>query len=167
MFRDLFSEVVSIVNRWVPQKKYDKEPEYRDDLIEFLRRELNKPSYFSFGPPQRISVRREASKGLCDIAVDRKIGIELKKDLSKKKQVDRLIGQIVDYKKDYEDILIVLVGNTNKEALELLKDKINDLKGNQMIFSFSREPRIKIIDKGSTPRTKRKEKSPFGFDLGM
>ena len=165
MFRDLFSDVISTVNRWKPQKKYENESKYRDDLLDFLRRELNKPSYFPFGQPQRISVRKEAGRGLCDIAVDRRIGIELKKDLGKKKQADRLIGQIVDYKKDYEDILIVLVGKTNREALELLKDKIDALRGNPLAFSFNREPRIRIIDKGSTSRMKRKEKS--SFDLGF
>lgn len=112
-----------------------------------------------------MSVLPEHGRGLCDIAVDRRIGIELKKDLSSKKQVDRLAGQLMVYKREYEDIIVVLVGKTNKNALELLRDRIDDLyKMNGYNFGLNRQ-RIEIIDKGSKERAFKKGQDMFGVDL--
>jgi len=170
MFGDLYADVIRFIKSWQPQKKYGGELQYRDDLMEFLRDSLNRSdSPFMLSPAKRVSIRKEDGRGLCDIAVDRRIGIELKKDLSKKAQINRLVGQIVDYKREYEDIVIVLVGETNKDALDGLKDAIDDLVGNQMGIGLSRQPRIKIIDKGSKSKSKsskeKKPKSPFDFGL--
>lgn len=115
---------------------------------------------------KKISIRKENGRGLCDIAVDRRIGIELKKDFKEKKQINRLIGQIVDYKREYEDLIIVFVGNTDKNALDILRDAISDLSGNQLIVGLSREPRIKIIDKGVGNKKKQGRKSSIGLDFG-
>lgn len=116
----------------------------------YLREILNKPkTSILLVPPKRVSVRREHGRNQCDVVVDRDIGIELKNDLKEQKEVDRTVGQIKRFKKDYKDIIILLVGKTNKEKLEALKDEIDDLRGNYMMIGFTKEPRIKIIDKGS------------------
>lgn len=131
MFDSLFENVVSAIERWEPSQNYSKEEQYRDDLLEFLREELNKSSPFSLGN-DRVSVTAEHGRGLCDIGVNRKVGIELKNNLKSKSVVDRLVGQINTYKKEYNDVVIVPVGDTNSNSLELLKDHIADMsKGNE------------------------------------
>ncbi len=80
-----------------------------------------------FGPQDKIVVKKESGRGLCDIAVNRVVGIELKKDLKSKAQIDRLTGQIRRYMKDYDVILVVLVGNTNSDAREDLEEAIQDI----------------------------------------
>jgi hypothetical protein len=165
MFGSLFGDAVNLIEKWRPKQKYSNENRYRDDLANFLRKEFKeRQDSFLFGSGERVSIKKEAGRGLCDIAINEQIGIELKKDLSKKKQVDRLMGQLIDYKKAYEDIIIVLVGKTNKDALELLRDKVSELNKESGIgFGLSQTPRIKIIDKAS--KTK-KSRSKDLFDLG-
>jgi len=69
------------------------------------------------------------------------------------------------YKREYEDIIVVLVGKTNKNALELLRDRIDDLyKMNGYNFGLNRQ-RIEIIDKGSKERAFKKGQDMFGVDL--
>jgi len=171
MFGSLYSDVVRAIKSWQPKKKYNVEPQYRDDLIDFLRHSLNESRASGiFSPQKRVSIRKEDGRGLCDIAVDRRIGIELKKDLSKKTQVNRLVGQIVDYKREYENIVIVLVGKTDKNALDSLMDAIHDLESNQMDIGLTRQTKIKIIDKGSNDNKENmenKSKSPFDFGPGL
>ena len=161
MFGDLLSEVMGLIEKWKPGK-YPKEPGYRDELVDFLREQLNeKPDQLGFAK-QRLSINKEDSRGYCDIGVDRKVGIELKKDLKGKSKIDRLAGQIMDYKKEYKDIIVVLVGDTDKDALEALKDKIAQLSQGGGLYQ---EPRIKIINKGTGAKTQEKPKSPW--DIGI
>jgi hypothetical protein len=176
-FDTLFEDTISIIKNWTSEKEYSNETSYRDDLLNVLREKLNQVNDPIFGRQNRVSVVKEDGRGLCDIGINRLIGVELKKDLKSKSQVDRLVGQIHGYKKDYQDLIIVLVGKTNKEALEGLKDRISDLTRNAS-YGFNQEPRIKIIDKGSqTKDTVKKESNrrnkslqfddirPFGVDL--
>jgi len=150
MFRDtLFNDVIHIINHWNPKSKYPNETKYRDELLEYIRDGLNSNNSMFGISRGRVSVKKEDSRGLCDIGIDRRIGIELKKDLKSKAQVNRLIGQIVNYKRDYQDIIILLVGDTNKEALENLKDDLSDLNRGDNPYSLSQQHRIKIINKAT------------------
>ncbi len=159
IFDDLFEDSIQIIKSWKPKQNYSNENLYRNDLIEFLRNELNEgQSPFSFGQQRRISVTKEDGRGLCDIGIDRTVGIELKKDIKSKSQVDRLAGQIMGFKKDYQYLIVVLVGRTNKDALEILKDNISDLSGSNAGFGFNQGSRIRIIDKGSQIKDKEKPK---------
>lgn len=156
-FDTLFEDTISIIKNWTSEKEYSNETSYRDDLLNVLREKLNQVNDPIFRRKNRVSVAKEDGRGLCDIGINRQIGVELKKDLKSKSQVDRLVGQIHGYKKDYQDLIIVLVGKTNKEALEGLKDRISDLTRNTS-SGFIQESRIKIIDKGSqTKNTAKKE----------
>ena len=87
---DLFATVVRLVENWSPKKRYSKEIKYRDDLLDFLREEFNKiQTYPYWSSHSKVSVMKEVGRGLCDIAVDKSIGIELKKDLDGKSKVNR------------------------------------------------------------------------------
>ena len=146
-FDTLFEDAVSIAKNWTPEKEYSNETSYRDDLLDVLREKLNQVNDSLFVRQNRVSVAKENGRHLCDIGINRQIGVELKKDLKSKSEVDRLFGQIHGFKKDYQDLIIVLVGKTDKEALEGLKDKISDFTRN-ISYGLNQEPRIKIIDKG-------------------
>ena len=67
----------------------------------------------------------------------------MKKDLKGKSDVDRLTGQLVGYKSQYSDLIVVLVGKTDEEAFEYLKLQISAIKDN----SYTAQQRIKIIRK--------------------
>ena len=130
----LFDNVVKAINRWKPSAEYPNEPKYRDDLQEYLLKVLNRPDPMSL-IRQSVIVRKEAGRGLCDLEVNRRIGIELKRNLKSKEMVDRLAGQINNYEREYSDIIIVLVGNTD----------INHFQHLRMDISRRRE-RISLMD---------------------
>ncbi|MDD3492188.1 MAG: hypothetical protein PHZ19_01665 [Candidatus Thermoplasmatota archaeon] len=166
MFGGLYSEVLSVIRAWEPKQNYNSELKFRDDLISFLREELNKTgSPFALGPKKRINLKKEDGRGLCDIAVDGSIGVELKRNLKGKSQIDRLLGQVQRYKRFYGHIIIVLVGNISRDALDDLHDALEDLKGNQMGLSLTPEPDIKVVDKSAGTK-KKKPSGPFGLGIG-
>jgi ethanolamine utilization protein EutP (predicted NTPase) len=113
--------VISLIKCWKP-KKFQKEFKYKDDLSNYLSDELNKSSSSILKPD--ISVKRTVGKGLCDIVVNRKIGIELRKDLATKEDVDLLCQQLNSYERGYEEVIVVLLGKSNPIALEQLKDDV-------------------------------------------
>lgn len=166
MFGSTFNDVVTCINRWKPKEKYSTENQYRNDLIEVLRLELNEKQSPLGLQQQRISITKDDGRGLCDIGVAKKVGIELKKDLNSKSQIDRLAGQVMDYKEDYEDIIIVLVGDTNKDAYELLKDKIAQLSKSSGGIVLYQEPKIKVINKCFGAKESESPKRPF-WDMGI
>ena len=82
MFDALFDDAISIITRWRPSKQYGKENQYRDELMEVLRKKFNEQFSLSFGTRNRVKITSESGRHLCDIAINEKrLGIELKKDL--------------------------------------------------------------------------------------
>lgn len=152
---ELYNEVFDEIENWDPKKKYSKEELYRDDLVKHLRKELNRPNpLFLQG---KVTVKIEAGRGLCDICVNESIGIELKKDLRKKSEIDRLIGQITRYKKDYDHIIVVLVGNTDLNSKDDLAEIIDGLGDNPL---FLNQQQIEIIDKSG--QDNKEDENQFG-----
>ncbi len=159
-FDTLFEDSIRTIRSWKPTQKYGDEGKYQKELIDILKKELNeRQDPYSLGQKKRITISSEAGRGLCDIGINRQIGIELKKDLKKKAQIDRLAGQIMEFKKDYQDLIIVLVGDTDKDKLDLLKDKMSDLSSEGDIFSNRQGHRIRVIDKGSQIKEIEKQES--------
>lgn len=166
MFNDIFGDCIELIKTWKPKQKYNNENQYREDLMDFLMRKLNDNSnQVLFTPQRRISITKDDGRGLCDIGIDRKIGIELKKDLKSKRKIDTLIGQIVNEYLRYEHVIVVLVGNTDKYSLEILKDKISDLneKYNNPVFNYG--PKIRLIDKSGLIKEEIKKDSYDIFEL--
>ncbi|MFH1101652.1 MAG: hypothetical protein V1726_06430 [Methanobacteriota archaeon] len=174
MFDTTFDDAISIIKAWQPKQRYPNEPQYRDDLLEFLRNKFDRIAESSFGIRTRLSIKKEDGRGLCDIAIGNAVGIEMKKDLKGKSEVDRLTGQIVSYKKQYGDLIIVLIGKTDGDALENLKEQISSIFRDTS-FGMNREPRIKIITKGTKSENTKDKKSgkkqgkkpydPFNFNI--
>ncbi len=107
-----------IKNEWEPNWNLNIETAYRDDLIGFLNKKLN----------ENHLIKKEEGRGLADIGIDKKIGVELKLNLSSKKEVDRLIGQVERYLDDYDDVLVVLLGKTSSEIVRDVNFQIEKMK---------------------------------------
>jgi len=148
MFGSIHPEVLKIIEDWTP-KKLSSEAEYRDDLLSFLRKQLNQKD--PLGLLEEHSIRKESGRHLADIAIDSKIGIELKYNLNTKGKVDRLFGQIDDYLKDYESMIVVLCGNTSDQQLDYLREKIRKMPSKDM-FSSSQ---VDIVVKDGKKRKKK------------
>lgn len=160
MFGRLYDDVYNLIKEWKPARTYSKESGYRDDLLGYLRKELNRPSTFGF--TREVAVRKEASRSLADIAVDRAIGIEVKKDLRGMGEVDRTASQVRRHSKEYTSVLIVLVGNTREDMIVELRDHLRGISretGNLLLS----ERRIEIIVKEENME----EDGPRPFTFGI
>jgi len=147
MFRaSLFQECVGLVNRWIPKEKYHTHDEYKKDLMDFLH---NNFLYKNLN----VQINKEANRSLCDIAVGHhQVGIELKRDLKSKSQIDRLMGQLERYEDEYtEGIIIVLVGDVDKYAENQLRHQIARKlnKERPLGFVFPQRPPIKVINRSN------------------
>jgi len=80
MFDTLFSDVVTLVEKWKP-KNLTSEAKYRDDLLDYLRKNLNKEDDL-WGSSKKVSIRKESGRHLADIGIDNKVGVELKYNLN-------------------------------------------------------------------------------------
>ena len=144
-----FDDTVRAINKWQPAQHYSDELKYRDDLLKYLEREMNLIAHYTYMPKEKISVRKQESTGLCDINVgQRAVGIKMKKDLTGKSDVDLLIGQLVGYKSEYDDLIVVLVGKTDEEAFEYLKSQLLTIKDNR----YTAQLRIKLIRRDITQK---------------
>ncbi len=95
-------------------------------------------------PREKISIRRQEDAKFCDITVaQRAVGIKIQKDLTEKPDVERLIAQLVGYKSEYDDLIVVLVGSTDGQAFEYLQQQLSTIKDNR----YSAQQRIKLIRK--------------------
>jgi len=169
MFGDgLFNECLKLVKEWKPKQKYILEDDYKRDLREFLFTSLNKEDMF--GQKRNINVIEESGRSLCDIAVAKKVGIELKygKDGKiRQGDIDRLKGQVERHRLDYpEGIIVVLVGDADdyseanvRENLNRLYNLINNGYGNQF--------NLTLINKSHSKKESEKKSSSDSFDFGL
>ena len=161
---DLFNRCVQLVSSWKPKQKYAKEDDYRDDLREFLFIELNKPNSYSFGTPEKINVKIESGRTLCDIAIGRSIGIELKMGKEgkiKKAEIDRLHGQLAGHKKDYsQGMIVVLVGDVDDYSEADVRDKMKELHAFFNNSGFTQYG-LKLINKSFNKVVQKQQ--PYGW----
>ena len=162
MFESLCDTVLGIVERWIPKKKYSKEIEYRDELAEFIRNELKRRQQdILFGTPKKHRVKKEAGRSHADIEIDRNIGIELKRNLKGKTEMNRLSGQIIDYEEDYSCIIVVLCGEVSEETVEELEYQFRQRYGGVGFGLGTQGPRVTVVrkDEDSIKRKKKKTSS--------
>ena len=159
MFSGIFHIVVRTIEEWGPRKKYSKEAGYRDDLVEYLRGTLKRRA-------GNYVVQRESGRHLADIGVvnSTKVGIELKLNFRKQRQLDTLIGQIGRFLSDYSHVIIVLCGYVDEEKLDSLRHRLRKIE-NPMPFALQPQ-RIKIISKGETKGARQEERfTPSLMDI--
>jgi len=160
MFESLCDTVLGIVERWIPKKKYSKEIEYRDELAEFIRNELKRRQKdILFGIPKKHHVKKEAGRAHADIEIDRNIGIELKRNLKGKTEMNRLSGQIIDYEGDYSCIIVVLCGEVSEETAEELEYQFEERYGGVGFGLGPQKPRVEIVRKDEAWIKRKKKKT--------
>ena len=161
-----FYEVLQTINDWNPQNKYSGERKYRDDLLAFLRQELNHSGGSEFSSLIWSSdysgphfIKKEAGRGLADIGIDDEIGIELKLNLRGKSQINRLVGQVVDYLSAYSFAVIVLCGSTGDEVVGVLRYSLKRIVRSSSSL-FGQEKLVRIVLKDGSQK-QRREKKPL------
>ena len=151
----LYYDVLDIINQWKPKKKYSKESEYRDNLVEYIRQVFNQvfkqeQETSLFFEPVKHRIKIEHKNIYADIDIDEEIGIELKLNLRGKSEVDRLYGQISGYAKEYENIFIILCGDVKEDIHEEVLYRLKEIdRGWGTILD---DPKITVIWKGSIHR---------------
>lgn len=154
MFQSLFDMVTQAIQDWIPKEKYPTEGKYVDDLGEFLRRKLKRRedagSYIlGSGSSEEHVVQKEAGRHLADIGIDNKIGIELKLNLKKKRQMDTLVGQVEGFLEAYSYVIVVLCGDVEQEKIDVLKHRFRKITDRGLDFLGGQQKVIKIISKAS------------------
>jgi hypothetical protein len=166
MFENLCDDVIDIVEQWIPKKKYSKEPEFRDDLMEFIRGELKRSQQdILFGTPETHLVKKESGRHLADIGIDEDIGVELKLNLRRKAEMDRLEGQVSGFTREYSCIIVVLCGEVSEEIVEELKYRFKRSYGNVGFDLGPQGPRVTVVRKDETSIKRRKKKTSSLFDI--
>lgn len=130
--------------------------------MEVLRKELNKKprDIFAVAPQERIVIGKEVGRGLADIGINERIGIELKKDLQTKKERNRLDGQLKDFLRAYKKIIIVLCGDTNPQELDEIKRSAEEFS-RPVGFTMEQTRRVVVITKSYSQEKESKPKSLF------
>ena len=86
---------------------------------------------------RHISIKKEDGRGLADIGINRQIGIELKLDLARKADANRLVGQIAEFADDYPiGLIILLLGDTEHNAYQTVRDGMDKLRSRDQIFKI-------------------------------
>ena len=117
----LLNSIENIISKWNPPA-LKNELAYSNDLAEFLRSAL----------PEDARIEREyrhqgttadlwvSYKGLM---LNSEVFFEVKRNLKKKSDYDRLVGQIQGLKPDKNNVIVVLVGETDIKFLDRLKEQ--------------------------------------------
>ena len=122
-----YESVIKLVQDWQPEV-LPTEAKYRDSLIAFLRQRLNadtkiEPEYRHSGTTTDIYVQMPGFVGSSEVFV------ELKRNLTQKSQLDRLIGQLECLQPKKNNIIIVLCGDTNPALATRLKTQYGIREG--------------------------------------
>lgn len=147
---DLYERTLSCIDDWEPEKEYSRETDYRDDLINYLRDNLTKRTAvlnISGEAEERVKIIPESGRGLCDIGIEKEVGIELKRNLNSTSRVDRLMGQLQRFLGEYSTgVIVLLVGKTGGKAYEQVLDGV---KGMDLGGGFGEEPqKVEVVNKG-------------------
>ena len=100
--------VAKLVREWSPDE-CASEKGCEDSLYVFLHDRLDE-----------MQIIRQFGRGRArvDLMVAEKVMVELKYTLTSTSEYQRLVGQLVEYKNWHKDILLVLVGDTERSLLK-------------------------------------------------
>lgn len=127
---ELFATVLNIVDKkWNPKRveSWD-EKKYQKGLFDMLVNERDRPLK-EHGVVSETKITTEDSRRGSDVLVARggeKVAVELKLDL-KSSDVRRSKQQFEDFVKDYSSLIVVLLGDTHRNAFEEVREKILQL----------------------------------------
>ena len=120
----LGNEVEQYVHDWRPERWYQTESKFQNDLQDYLDARLNDSGGIGMGlgGNQQVPVKREFGQVNADVAVGEEVGIELKRDFTNGKK-HRLSGQITDYKKEFPCVLVVACGISDIDGWRELQNE--------------------------------------------
>ena len=129
--------VAELVEKWSP-KDFKLESDLEKSLHTFLKKEL---------PWVKTTRQYGAGRTKCDLAVGKEVMIELKSGFKSTQKLQRLIGQLELYKKEWEKpILVVLAGETEEDLLHDLNSHARRLGEIQIITKDS----VKLAEETGT-----------------
>jgi hypothetical protein len=100
-----FGRVCQAIESWSP-RGCKTEKDYENSLVKKLQKELVN---------QTIIQQYGSARQRVDIVVHKKVPIEVKKDLKSTAALQRTIGQLNQYLKDWEGIILVLCGDVSPD----------------------------------------------------
>jgi len=117
--------VTDIIKKWKPGV-CETEKDYEKSLYTFLEKQL---------PDIEVINQFGIGRTKVDIAVGRKVFIEIKYNLNSTSKLQRLIGQLSLYKKEKdEDLIILICGDVDKNILRQLKDEVEEYNRTMFVF---------------------------------
>lgn len=122
-FANPFEHVKKLVDEWNPSK-CKTEKAFENSLIEFLQENLE---------GKDVVKQYGIGRSKVDIGVDKKVFIELKKDLDTTAKLQRLLGQMDLYSKDLDNLLVVVCGKTDKNIEKSLREKVKDMDNSDLM----------------------------------
>lgn len=120
--------------------------EYRDALFDYLRHAL----------PEDVKIEKEYRHGgtTCDLYLcckegfsfssDTEVFFEMKHNLTKKDQWDRLVGQIQGLNPQRRNIVVVLTGERNPALVGRLREQYAELLGESGFWA--KETRMALVE---------------------
>lgn len=134
-------DVVQAINRWTPAKAYDHERKFQSELQDYLDETLNNGGGVFGGSGGGVEVSTERGRSNADLAIDDRIGVELKRNLSNS-QTDRLRGQIEKQRDEYEALIVVACGIDDMNGWRRVQNQVgSDLAGLDSPVHFIHKPR--------------------------
>lgn len=125
-----FGTVVRIVEHWQPGP-LKLESQYEKSLYDFLRGKL---------PGIKIVRQYGAGRIKCDIATSGDVIIELKVNLKSTQKLQRLIGQIELFRREWgKPIVVVLIGETHDDLLHDLHSTVKKYEKVELITVEGKE----------------------------
>ena len=120
--------IESLIKRWAPVG-CNTEKSYENSLASFLRQELE---------GMEIIQQFALARGKADIMVDRKLQIEIKKNLKAVNECNRLIGQLDEIKRWNGYVIVLLLGDTCPEMKHRIDRWVNEVNNEDLMNVFLR-----------------------------
>lgn len=125
--------VFRLVKEWQPES-FPTELKYRDSLAAFIRGRLKdakvETEYRHSGTTADVYVKEDG------FFISSEVFVELKRNLSHKAQLDRLVGQIHDLQPKKNKIIVVFCGETNPA----LVTRFRELFASELYMLFENAP---------------------------
>jgi hypothetical protein len=136
----LMAELASLLKSWKPGT-HRTEKEYSDELAEFLRGAVPADAkvereYRHHGTTMDLYLKWTG------LLSETEVFFEVKKDLKKKTDFDRLVGQIEGLDPAHHRVVVVLFGNSSPQLIGRLKEKYEEALADTLT-----QPQLLLVDK--------------------
>lgn len=144
MYQSLMSVTCDHINSWSPSEEYPREPGYTKDLYQYLTSKMQNADVTRDDKNNKIGldigIRQKSIYGT------QSVGIELKRNLKKTSHQNRLLGQLETKGRQYGNIIIVLVGESDNNMVVDTKKWIENKKNP---FTGGSPKGYQLINKGN------------------